>query len=121
MTSDSTGGVSGENEHSPVTKRFRRCVTNQARHCDETDATLRPRFVTNPICVKSVASYLFPVRISKHPVMAGTLQNMIDTDSEDEMPPAWEERVTFEGKVYYAKYVLIYRCQLNVLFLASRI
>lgn len=26
-----------------------------------------------------------------------------DTDSDDELPSGWEERVTLEGKVYYAK------------------
>lgn len=26
-----------------------------------------------------------------------------DTDSEDELPPGWEERATLDGKVYYAK------------------
>lgn len=31
--------------------------------------------------------------------------NIIDTDSEDELPPGWEERVTFEGRVFYARYV----------------
>ena len=25
------------------------------------------------------------------------------TDSEDELPDGWEERVTSDGKVYYAK------------------
>ncbi len=29
---------------------------------------------------------------------------VLDTDSEDELPAGWEERVTLEGKVYYAKY-----------------
>lgn len=28
------------------------------------------------------------------------------TDSEDELPEGWEERVTVEGRVYYAKYKL---------------
>lgn len=27
-----------------------------------------------------------------------------DTDSEDEIPAGWEERVTLDGDVYYAKY-----------------
>ncbi|ESO87819.1 hypothetical protein LOTGIDRAFT_166117 [Lottia gigantea] len=31
-------------------------------------------------------------------------QGSLETDSEDEIPPAWEERVTFEGKVYYANH-----------------
>lgn len=26
-----------------------------------------------------------------------------DTDSEDELPPGWEERTTKDGWVYYAK------------------
>lgn len=26
-----------------------------------------------------------------------------DSDSEDELPPGWEERATFDGKVYYIK------------------
>ena len=30
---------------------------------------------------------------------------ILDTDSEDEIPAGWEERVTFDGKVYYAKWV----------------
>lgn len=30
--------------------------------------------------------------------------NIIDTDSEDELPPGWEERVTFEGRVFYASH-----------------
>ena len=28
---------------------------------------------------------------------------MPDTDSEDELPAGWEERVTLDGNVYYAK------------------
>ena len=28
---------------------------------------------------------------------------IFDTDSEDELPAGWEERVSGEGKVYYAK------------------
>lgn len=28
---------------------------------------------------------------------------MDDTDSEDELPPGWEERSTKDGWVYYAK------------------
>lgn len=30
---------------------------------------------------------------------------MPDSDSEDELPPAWEERATNDGYVYYVKYV----------------
>lgn len=30
--------------------------------------------------------------------------NILDTDSEDEIPPGWEERVTFEGRVFYASH-----------------
>jgi len=30
---------------------------------------------------------------------------VIDTDSEDELPSGWDERVTLDGKVYYAKWV----------------
>ena len=26
-----------------------------------------------------------------------------DSDSDDEMPPGWEERTTDDGKVFYAK------------------
>lgn len=29
---------------------------------------------------------------------------MPESDSEDELPPAWEERVTNDGYVYYVKY-----------------
>lgn len=28
---------------------------------------------------------------------------LADTDSDDEIPPDWEERVTLDGRVYYAK------------------
>jgi len=28
------------------------------------------------------------------------------TDSENEIPAGWEERVTPEGRVYYAKYLI---------------
>ncbi|XP_076449544.1 WW domain-containing oxidoreductase-like [Babylonia areolata] len=36
--------------------------------------------------------------------MAASVQNILDTDSEDDIPPGWEERVTLEGKVYYANH-----------------
>ncbi|KAL8610346.1 hypothetical protein ACOMHN_041160 [Nucella lapillus] len=36
--------------------------------------------------------------------MAASIHSIMDTDSEDEMPPGWEERVTVEGKVYYANH-----------------
>ena len=29
--------------------------------------------------------------------------SILDTDSEDELPAGWEERVTVNGRVYYAK------------------
>uniref|UniRef100_A0A4X1SYN8 WW domain containing oxidoreductase n=2 Tax=Artiodactyla TaxID=91561 RepID=A0A4X1SYN8_PIG len=29
-----------------------------------------------------------------------------DTDSEDELPPGWEQRTTKDGWVYYAKFAL---------------
>lgn len=29
--------------------------------------------------------------------------NMFDTDSEDDMPPGWEEKVTEAGNMYYIK------------------
>ena len=29
--------------------------------------------------------------------------SVLDTDSEDELPAGWEERVTVNGRVYYAK------------------
>ena len=32
---------------------------------------------------------------------------MIDTDSEDELPSRWEERVMTDGRVYYAKLVIL--------------
>jgi hypothetical protein len=28
---------------------------------------------------------------------------MPDSDSEDELPPGWEERATVDGSVYYVK------------------
>ena len=28
-----------------------------------------------------------------------------ETDSEDELPPEWEERATLDGGVYYANHV----------------
>ena len=30
-----------------------------------------------------------------------------ETDSEDELPPGWEERCTADGLVFYAQYVNI--------------
>ena len=30
---------------------------------------------------------------------------MLDSDSEDDLPCGWDERVTLDGKVYYAKWV----------------
>ena len=30
---------------------------------------------------------------------------LLDTDSDEELPSGWEERVTTDGRVYYAKYV----------------
>lgn len=30
---------------------------------------------------------------------------MPDSDSEDELPPGWEERATVDGSVYYVKQV----------------
>jgi len=32
-----------------------------------------------------------------------------ESDSEDEMPPGWEERTTRDGCVYYVKYVNQYK------------
>lgn len=29
--------------------------------------------------------------------------NLIDTDSEDELPAGWQERVAADGRVYYAR------------------
>jgi WW domain-containing oxidoreductase len=29
------------------------------------------------------------------------VMNLPETDSEDELPPGWEERVTVDGRVYY--------------------
>lgn len=36
-----------------------------------------------------------------------------DSDSEDELPPGWEERATLDGSVYYVKYVLFKRKKLR--------
>lgn len=33
-----------------------------------------------------------------------SVMNLPDSDSEDELPPGWEERVTSDGSVFYAKY-----------------
>ena len=30
---------------------------------------------------------------------------MYETDSEDELPPGWEERATLQGQVYYANHL----------------
>ena len=35
-----------------------------------------------------------------------------ESDSEDELPPFWEERVAQNGRVYYAKYCLL--CTVHV-------
>ena len=32
-----------------------------------------------------------------------SVNTILDTDSEDELPAGWEERVTNTGRVYYAK------------------
>lgn len=32
-----------------------------------------------------------------------------DSDTEDELPPGWEERSSEEGQVFYVKYVIFYR------------
>ena len=42
--------------------------------------------------------------------------DVYDTDSEDELPSGWEERVTLEGRVYYAKSVLSARYNTFVKF-----
>lgn len=31
-----------------------------------------------------------------------------DSDSDDELPPGWEERASHDGNVYYVKLVLIF-------------
>ncbi|CAG0924795.1 unnamed protein product [Notodromas monacha] len=31
----------------------------------------------------------------------GGIMNLPETDSEDELPPGWEERATLDGRVYY--------------------
>ncbi|XP_035678821.1 WW domain-containing oxidoreductase-like [Branchiostoma floridae] len=33
-----------------------------------------------------------------------SVEGIFDTDSEDELPPGWEERVTTDGRVYYANH-----------------
>ena len=33
------------------------------------------------------------------------LDSMYETDSEDELPPGWEERATLQGQVYYANHL----------------
>ena len=33
--------------------------------------------------------------------------SLLDTDSEEELPAGWEERSTTDGRVYYAKYVVL--------------
>lgn len=35
--------------------------------------------------------------------MAAVVNSIADTDSEDELPAGWEERVTADGRVYYAR------------------
>lgn len=29
-------------------------------------------------------------------------EHTVDTDSEEDLPPGWEERVTIDGKIFYA-------------------
>lgn len=31
------------------------------------------------------------------------MQNVLDSDSEDELPPGWEEKSTEDGNVYFVK------------------
>lgn len=33
------------------------------------------------------------------------IMDLPDSDSEDELPPGWEERVTTDGSVYYANHL----------------
>ena len=39
---------------------------------------------------------------------SGLSSFQLDTDSEDEVPAGWEERLTEDGKVFYAKYVKLF-------------
>jgi len=42
-----------------------------------------------------------------------------DSDSEDELPPGWEERATADGRVYFVKYeksANIFTCLKNAIF-----
>jgi hypothetical protein len=41
---------------------------------------------------------------------------LLDTDSEDELPAGWEERLTDDGKVFYAKYVMLRELLRNASF-----
>ena len=45
---------------------------------------------------------------------------LIDTDSEDELPAGWEERVTDDGKVFYAWYILCLSLSLKRLMQKGR-
>ena len=38
---------------------------------------------------------------------------LLDTDSDEELPSGWEERVTTDGRVYYAKYV--FQCKSSII------
>ena len=42
---------------------------------------------------------------------------LLDTDSDEELPSGWEERVTTDGRVYYAKYV--FQCKSSIIAQAS--
>lgn len=40
----------------------------------------------------------------------------MDSDSEDELPPGWEEKSTEDGNVYFVKYVyFVAKSQLKML------
>lgn len=44
-----------------------------------------------------------PVCVSSTTMAALRYAGLDDTDSEDELPPGWEQRSTKDGWVYYAK------------------
>lgn len=48
------------------------------------------------------------MKIKRKETFSRVKQNMVgllnDSDSDDELPPGWEERASLDGNVYYVKY-----------------
>lgn len=66
----------------------------------DASCTLTSSHLDNFKCVVSVVKSCLFWEVERMLVMAAI---MPDSDSEDELPPGWEERATVDGSVYYVK------------------